>query len=404
MSTGLAAPNPKATTAPAGRNIVLCCDGTSNEYSDHNTNVVKLFSILVKDNSKQLCFYDPGLGTFSSAAALTQAARTITKVLGLAIGLGITKNIEDTYEFLMNTWQPGDRIFIFGFSRGAYTARAVAGMLHKVWLLDAKSPNLVPYASKMFKYEEKKAVWEGFANAFGQRCAVHYLGLWDTVNSIGWFWDPLMLPHTTNNPSVKFVRHAVSIDEHRAFFRQHLWGPGKYGEDVKQVWFAGDHCDVGGSHPERESGLSQIALEWMVEQAEAAGLLVDQNLRSVVIPKPGSPKPGQAAAGEPEAPEPPDYLGPVHNSLTPVWWPAEFVPKRFFDPQDGWKRKHRMNLFNPRFIPSDPKPRVHQSVVVRMSKNPTYRPANLLRLGNEYDVEAWPRAPLAPMPEVRVVA
>jgi uncharacterized protein (DUF2235 family) len=96
MSIGLAAPNPKATTAPAGRNIVLCCDGTSNEYSDYKTNVVKLFSILVKDNSKQLCFYVPGLGTFSSAAALTQAARTITKALGLAIGLGITKNIEDT--------------------------------------------------------------------------------------------------------------------------------------------------------------------------------------------------------------------------------------------------------------------------------------------------------------------
>ncbi len=173
---------------------------------------------------------------------------------------------------------------------------------------------------------------------------------------------------------------------------------------MKQVWFAGDHCDVGGSHPERESGLSQIALEWMVEQAEAAGLFVDENLRSVVIPKPGSPKPGHAAPGEPEAPEPPDYLGPVHNSLTPVWWPAEFVPKRFFDPQDAWKKKHRMNLFHPRFIPSDPRPRVHQSVVMRMSKDPTYRPANLLRLGNEFDVEAWPKAPVAPMPDVRVVA
>src|SRR5439155_69793 len=107
----------------------------------------------------------PGLGTFSSAAALTQVAKTVTKVLGLAIGLGLTKNTEDTYEFLMNAWQPEDRIFIFGFSRGAYTARAIAGMLRKVWLLDARSPNLIPYASKMFKYGRQSAIVEGFANA-----------------------------------------------------------------------------------------------------------------------------------------------------------------------------------------------------------------------------------------------
>jgi uncharacterized protein (DUF2235 family) len=313
-------------------------------------------------------------------------------VLGLAIGLGITRNIEDAYTFLMNAWQPGDRIFIFGFSRGAYTARAVAAMLHKVWLLEGRSPNLVPYASKMFKYEDQKAVWEGFANSFGQRCPVHFLGLWDTVNSIGWAWDPFILPHTTNNRSVKIVRHALAIDERRAFFRQHMWGSGRYGEDVRQVWFAGDHCDVGGSHPERESGLSQIALEWMVEQAMSAGLLVDPNLRDVVIPAAGSPKPKPATDGEPAAPEPPDHMGPIHNSLTAAWWAAEFYPKRFRDPKDNWKEKYRANVFRRRFIPANPKPRLHQSVEMRMQRDSSYRPSNVPKAG-AYDVEPWPRAP-----------
>jgi uncharacterized protein (DUF2235 family) len=376
-----------ALAATKGRNIVLCCDGTSNEYGDRNTNVVKLFSILKKDKATQLCFYDPGLGTFSSAAALTTFSKGVTKVLGLAIGLGLTKNIEDAYTFLMNCWQPGDRLFIFGFSRGAYTARAVAAMLHKVCLLEGRSPNLVPYASKVFKYERRKAVWEGFASAFGQRCPIHFLGVWDTVSSVGWAWDPMVLPHTTNNPSVATVRHAIAIDERRAFFRQNMWGSAG---NVKQVWFAGDHCDVGGSHPERESGLSQIALEWMVEQSTEAGLLVDTNLRDVAIPKPGSPKPPPATAGEPEAPEPPDHLGPLHNSLTGVWRAAEFYPKRFRDPSDHWKEKHRANLFRPRFVP--PKPLVHESVQMRMRGDLTYRPPNLLNAG-PYEVEPWPRAP-----------
>src|SRR5262249_8569020 len=142
--------------APAsGRNIVLCCDGTSNEYGDRNTNVVKLFTML-RRGPRQLGFYDPGVGTLSAPAVFTTAAQIVTKGLGLAFGRGITQNIEDAYAFLMETWQPGDRVFIFGFSRGAYTARAVAAMLHKVGLLDAGSRHLVPYASKMFKHERNR--------------------------------------------------------------------------------------------------------------------------------------------------------------------------------------------------------------------------------------------------------
>src|SRR5437773_430916 len=103
--------------------------------------------MLGRDPARQRCFYDPGVGTLSAPAVFSKAGKLLTRAMGLAFGLGITQNIEDAYEFIMSQWEPGDHIFIFGFSRGAYTARAVAAMLHKVGLLDRGSMNLVPYAS-----------------------------------------------------------------------------------------------------------------------------------------------------------------------------------------------------------------------------------------------------------------
>src|SRR5262249_17837969 len=148
-------------------------------------------------------------------------------------------------------------------------------MLHKVGLLDGGNRNLLPYASKMFKQDRNRRTWAGFSQLFGRACPVHFLGLWDTVSSVGWVFDPFTLAFTANNDSVRIVRHAISIDERRAFFRQNLWGEGLIlpdgtAQDVKQVWFAGCHSDVGGSYPERESGLSQIALEWMADEAVRA--------------------------------------------------------------------------------------------------------------------------------------
>lgn len=383
---------PPANSPPGGRNIVICCDGTSNEYGDRNTNVVKLFAMLVKDPVQQLCFYDPGVGTFSAPAFFTKTGKLFSRVVGLGFGWGITQNVEDAYSFLMNNWRPDDRIYIFGFSRGAYTARAVAAMLRKVCLLNGGNTNLVPYASKIFKHEKQESVSSGFSRLFSRRCPVHFLGLWDTVKSIGWAWDLLTLPHTVNNNIVTHVRHAVAIDERRAFFRQHMWGPGKYGENVKQVWFAGVHCDVGGSYPERESGLSQLALEWMADEATSAGLLIDPAERRKLIPRPGSPVPPRQP-GEPEPPEPPNPLGMMHESLKGIWVLAEFYPKMFFDPADDWRKKYRANLFSRRFIPVLPKPLIHESVFLRIRQDPSYRPENIQRLGQAFHTEPWPSAP-----------
>jgi uncharacterized protein (DUF2235 family) len=108
------------------KNIVLCCDGTANEFAKHNTNVVKLYATLRQDPAAQVAYYHPGLGTMEPAGALTPWRRKITKLLGMAIGYGLANDVRDAYVFLMDRFEPGDRVFLFGFSRGAYTVRAVA--------------------------------------------------------------------------------------------------------------------------------------------------------------------------------------------------------------------------------------------------------------------------------------
>src|SRR5262245_58623619 len=118
------------------KNIVVCCDGTGNEYGENNTNVVKLFRMIEKDPRSQIAYYDPGVGTLSAPAALTKLTKALTKLLGLAFAYGVSTNLEDAYEYLMDKFEPGDKVFLFGFSRGAFTVRALAGMLNKCGLLE----------------------------------------------------------------------------------------------------------------------------------------------------------------------------------------------------------------------------------------------------------------------------
>ena len=131
------------------KNIVLCCDGTANEFSDHNTNVVKLYQLLEKDPARQVTYYHPGVGTMEAVGALTSVARKITKVLGYVIGYGLEDDVRAAYLFLMRTYSPGDRIFMFGFSRGAYTVRAVAALLHMYGLMEGNNEALIPYALRL---------------------------------------------------------------------------------------------------------------------------------------------------------------------------------------------------------------------------------------------------------------
>jgi uncharacterized protein (DUF2235 family) len=132
------------------KNIVICCDGTGNEFGQNNSNVVKLYGTLVRNN-QPITYYHPGLGTMGARNALTSVSKWWTRVIGLAFGYGFSDNVADAYQFLMRRFEPDDRIYVFGFSRGAYTARALCGMLPIVGLLTEDNEALIPYAIRMIK-------------------------------------------------------------------------------------------------------------------------------------------------------------------------------------------------------------------------------------------------------------
>src|SRR5689334_1494689 len=112
-----------------GKNIVLCCDGTANEFAKDRTNVIKLYSTVVQDLPSQVTYYHPGIGTMEPFGSLSPITRMFTRILGMAVGYGLENDIRDAYVFLMNKYQPGDVIYLFGFSRGAFTVRAVASLI-----------------------------------------------------------------------------------------------------------------------------------------------------------------------------------------------------------------------------------------------------------------------------------
>jgi uncharacterized protein (DUF2235 family) len=367
------------------KNIIICCDGTGNEYQQPFTNVLKLYTMLPRagmderDRSDQITYYDPGVGTLSLPFALTWLAKTTTTVLGLAFGLGITQNISDAYQFLMENYQPGDQVYLFGFSRGAYTARAVAAMLYKCGLLRPGRENMLPYALKIFKHERNPRTYIGFKRTFSRDCPIHFLGLWDTVKSVGWIYDPLSLQFTMRNPTVSVVRHAISIDERRCFYRQNLWGKPYKDQDVAQVWFAGVHCDVGGGYPENQSGLSKIALKWLTDEAIRHGLLIDQDAYDRILRTEVSEHLLDKVRSDKEEKIfqcPPNYQGMLHQSLHGLWWIAEYLPNRYKDKRDDFKKKWRIPRGQPRSI--DAGVTVHATVKQRLDDPAmAYAPPNL---------------------------
>lgn len=234
----------------------------------------------------------------------------------------------------MNVYEDGDEVYLFGFSRGAYTVRAIAGVLHMFGLLCPGNDGLIPYITRLYAKKTRDAagmthtfeVAEGFKSTFCRHCPLHLVGVWDTVSSVGWVWDPLKLPYTGQNPDMKNGRHAVSIDERRCYFRNNLWGNQLPGQNINQVWFAGVHSDVGGSYAPAESGLSQITLEWMLCEAVPLGLLVDPARADQVLGRIPPPK------VPPPPPVLPDPAAKTHNSLTLAWWFLEFLPHSYYDP------------------------------------------------------------------------
>ena len=371
------------------RNIVICCDGTGNEYCDANSNVVKLYHAM-EQNAQQVVYYHPGVGTMGAQQALTAAGKTWTKWLGLGFGYGLSENIADAYGFLMRNYQPGDQVFVFGFSRGAYTARALCGLLEMCGLLRPGNEGQIPYALRLFKRQagrfdavrgvpSKFYIAKGFKSTFSVDCKPHFAGLWDTVSSVGWFLDLSGLkkgsmPYTAKLDQVDVVRHAVSLDERRSFFRQNLVDgmpcPGDQPRDLKQVWFAGVHSDVGGSYPEAKAGLANITLRWMLNEAEAAGLKLVSGQKWALLG--GSVYHARAR-----------YTAKLHKSLHGFFWSlAELYPKavkRLVSPPcvkpAVYKGFVRANLFRRRVVPEGAT--IHESVLKRKSAVAEYTAPNL---------------------------
>lgn len=267
------------------KNIIVCCDGTGNEYGENNTNVVGTFKRIIRDKD-QIAFYDPGVGTFDAFGhRIGKLTKKVGTWWGMAFGTGLEQNVEDAYEYLMDRFQEGDKLFIFGFSRGAFTARALAGMLNKCGLLQKGSKNLIPYATKINFTKDNSKTAKGFKETYSHECKPFFIGVWDTVASLGHirartFKDDIL------NHDIAHAYHAVAIDEKRKKFPVSLWEESKKSDEqiIEQVWFAGVHSDVGGWYQER--GLSDIALIWMMEKAENAGLRIKPDWREKLEPNP----------------------------------------------------------------------------------------------------------------------
>jgi uncharacterized protein (DUF2235 family) len=357
------------------RNLIICCDGTNCEFGAQNTNVVRLIQSLDRDPARQWLYYDPGIGTLPEPGAFSMMQKLVSEVLGMAFGAGLSWKVGQAYAYLMETYAPGDRVFLFGFSRGAYTVRVLAGLLYAMGLLPRHNPNLVPYVIRLFESvrgttpTRESNYWK-LCNQFRwtfarkvsdtddqRRFPVHFLGVWDTVSSVGWVWDPKSYPYTASNPGIEIVRHAVSIDERRCFFRQNLTKPAE-GENWRELWFPGVHSDVGGGYPTADGSLWRPPFEWMLGEARSAGLLVDDERLERVLQGSNDSDP---------------WNDMKHESLTGKWWPAEFFPKMVWRPGRG--KRPELGLGRHRII--DPPIELHRSALLRI-KGPTgYAPPNL---------------------------
>lgn len=293
------------------RQLVVLCDGTNNsvDMDGQGTNVLQLDRCLSRADAQQKVFYDPGVGSAANAPGATwvdKLSQMRQRLWGLAFGNGVFENIGEAYVFLMREYQPGDEIYVFGFSRGAFTARGVVGMVNMFGVLAPHCEHLLPAMLNIYFAEDgaarSKAAFDirrtGYSAA-GSAAQVHFVGVWDTVATVGVpFLDKqftatsqLVSPvepdkngdSSTNKDKPvwrpkKFihVRQVLALDEHRFTFKPRLYDNlnfdgNEFGQSLKQYWVPGAHCDAGGVYMDSPK-ISHAALEWMVQEARGKGL------------------------------------------------------------------------------------------------------------------------------------
>ena len=364
-------PGPIATPdARCGKTIVICCDGTANDpkQTDNEvaaqTNVYRLYEALTEDGQfagTQITWYDPGIGTNTSTASriadwigrifgkmlgilpdwIGEFIKRLQKALESATGVWIDENIEQGYREIVRNYEPGDRIFIFGFSRGAYTARCIAGMISRCGLLKAENIRFSPDALTLFRRRNRDVpppILKAELIHDPEVVRVHVLGLWDTVASLGlplWGWWFRVGAFWRNrdldsNPAklCDYVYHALSMDEQRSQFFPTVTTPDPAiaRQQIRQIWLRGAHADVGGGYGNRS--LAAVGFECMLQIARHHGLKLRRDIDEIGFhPQNGLPL---CAAADP--------LGKMHDEIKsqPAWIIFGSWPRWAPVPRPGW--------------------------------------------------------------------
>lgn len=302
------------------KRLVICCDGTWNTPDETTgdglpcpTNVTKVaLAVAGEDDGgvEQRIFYHPGVGTKRSE-----------RIRGGAFGYGLSRNVRDTYRFIVENFEPGDELFLFGFSRGAFTARSVVGLVRNSGVLKPRHVGRLDEAYAL--YRSRTAHPRGveatlFRRSWSWETRIHFIGVWDTVGALG---IPLAVPwaalvnrrwafHDTQLSShVDNAFQALAIDEQRQPFVATLWERQESAarQRVEQVWFSGVHSDVGGGYA--DASLADVPLLWLVDRARQCGLAFEDDAFQGIV----TSREGPAGADIKVAP---DALGPAHQSRT----------------------------------------------------------------------------------------
>ena len=303
------------------KRLVVCCDGTWNTPDQRRggvcspTNVAKIAAGLARedaDGAPQLLHYEEGVGT-----------RRFEQVSGVLFGFGLSHNIRDCYRFLVDNYEPGDKLYFLGFSRGAYTARSTVGLVRNSGILRREYRDRIGDAYALYRSRADRAHPRGVGAEIFRRMYSHeeieveFVGVWDTVGALGIPIDGLPVPfldkylgfHDTGLSSrVRAAYQALAIDEQRGPFTPTLWRQQEHVEDqtLEQVWFAGVHSDVGGGYD--DPSLAEIPLLWMVERARGHGLAFQPDHFRVTDAIPYETDRCMGAEIKPDA------LGPIHVS------------------------------------------------------------------------------------------
>lgn len=273
------------------KRIITCSDGTWNRPNiDEKTNVQKMFDFIKRRDAngvEQVKIYDEGIGSSGNA---------LVRMFNGATGKGIDENIRDIYKFICWNYETGDDLFLFGFSRGAYTARSLAGLIRKCGIIRHNDIDLVAKAYELYRNKsvlsgDEKAVQFRKENSY-ESATIKLIGVWDTVGSLGiplhflqWYNKRRYTFYDTRLSSIiEHAYHALAVDERRKNFVPTLWEksaeePKGFKQVLEQRWFPGVHSNVGGGYP--DTGLSDIALKWLFRKAAAVGLEMDQRIHEL---------------------------------------------------------------------------------------------------------------------------